>query len=320
MTPDQLTKQRAAAPQAEHPDPQEIIRIVNAHGGGRSTLITVLSDIQAKYRYLPQDALRIVAEQIGIPLVDVYAAATFYHSFSLKPKGKHIVLCCQGTACHVRGGARIAEELQRQLGITPGETTPDMLFSLETVNCLGACALGPVVVVDGRYFSKVTTAKVHGILRSAVAEQDEADLKHDERVFPLRACCPHCERSLMDEAHPLHGSASISLIASVNSASGWARFSGLYGIRATQMQHEVGADEVVELSCPHCRASLIDTRRCPECGTPMAHLTVAGGQLMLCSRRGCDGCLLDLGPAARRSACGFVAESTKGGAGGLGQI
>lgn len=167
MTPDQLTKQRAAAPQAEHLDPEDIVRIVNAHGGGRAALITILGDIQSKYRYLPQDALRIVAERIGMPLVDVYAAATFYHSFSLKPKGEHIVQCCLGTACHVRGAPAIAEEFERRLGIGPGETTPDRQFTLETVNCLGACALGPIVAVNGRYFSNVPPAKVDGILRWA---------------------------------------------------------------------------------------------------------------------------------------------------------
>lgn len=134
-------------------DAAEIAAMLDKHkdGGG---LIAVLEDIQERYGYLPENMLRLVSKQSGRSLVDVYGVATFYRSFSLKPRGKHLVCACLGTACHVRGASRTVEELERQLGIKAGETTPDGQFTLETVNCLGACALGPVVVIDGHYFSK----------------------------------------------------------------------------------------------------------------------------------------------------------------------
>lgn len=108
----------------------------NGHGG----LISILEEIQAVYSYLPREALEEVARQTGRSLVDIYGVATFYTAFSLEPRGKHLVSACLGTACHVRGGPAVAQELERQLGIKAGETTPDREFSLETVNCLGACA------------------------------------------------------------------------------------------------------------------------------------------------------------------------------------
>lgn len=300
MIPDELSKRRAVTSQAESCDPQDIIRIVDSHGGGRSTLMSVLGDIQAKYRYLPQDALRTVAEKIGIPLVDVYAAATFYHAFSLKPKGKHIVLCCQGTACHVRGGAGIAEELERQLGIEPGETTEDMQFTFETVNCLGACALGPVVVIDGRYFSKVRKSQIRQILDSVANGLDDIDdieAAYDARVFPLQVNCPHCGRSLMDPDNPLHGSPSIGLTAAAESKRGWVRLSGVYGVNAVKRQHVIPEGMQVDYFCPRCHKSLVNAERCPECEAPMARMDIAGGSYAICSRSGCSGHMLDLRPS-----------------------
>ena len=120
--------------------------IVDAHEGKRGGLIAILQDIQARCGYLPADALKTVANKTGRPLVDVYGVATFYNAFSLKPRGKHVCSVCLGTACHVRGGPVIAEEFGRNLKVEPGETTADREFTLETVNCLGACALGPIVV------------------------------------------------------------------------------------------------------------------------------------------------------------------------------
>jgi len=143
---------------------QGIARRLSANGDG---LISILEEIQETRGYLPEGALRAVAETMGRSLVDVYGVATFYRSFSLKPRGKHLASVCLGTACHVRGAPTVAEEFQRQLGIEAGETTPDKEFTLETVNCLGACALGPIVVVDGRYYSNVRTTEVRGILERA---------------------------------------------------------------------------------------------------------------------------------------------------------
>ncbi len=137
-------------------NPEPILRIIENHTRGSQTgLISILEDIQADYSYLPEEALRIVSEKTGRSLVDIYGVATFYKAFSLKPRGKHLISACLGTACHVRGGRAVASEFQRQLGIKPGETTSDNLITLETVNCLGACALGPIVVVDGHYFPNV---------------------------------------------------------------------------------------------------------------------------------------------------------------------
>ncbi|MCK4283925.1 MAG: NAD(P)H-dependent oxidoreductase subunit E [Candidatus Brocadiae bacterium] len=148
-------------------DTKDIREIVARRGDERGGLIAVLQDIQARYGYLPQEGLKEVAEGTGRSLVDVYGVATFYRSFSLTPRGKHLICVCLGTACHVRGAPRILEQFQRELGVGVGGTTPDGEFTLETVNCLGACALGPVVVVDGKYFSNVAMPGVKGILREA---------------------------------------------------------------------------------------------------------------------------------------------------------
>lgn len=128
-------------------------------------LISILEDVQDHYNYLPEDVLREVAKQLDIPLRDVYGVATFYHAFSLKPRGKHCLTVCLGTACHVNGGARIVDELSRELAIKPGETTNDKIFTLETVNCVGACALGPVVLLDGKPHGKMTPSKTATLLK-----------------------------------------------------------------------------------------------------------------------------------------------------------
>ncbi|MGQ9582220.1 MAG: NAD(P)H-dependent oxidoreductase subunit E [Thermoplasmatota archaeon] len=128
-------------------------RILARYPERRGALVPILQDINAELRYLPEGVLRHVSERLGIPLSSVYHVATFFTAFSLKPRGRHIIRVCLGTACHVRGSRRVLEAIQRILGISPGETTPDGAFTLETVNCLGACALGPVVVVDDSYHS-----------------------------------------------------------------------------------------------------------------------------------------------------------------------
>jgi NADH-quinone oxidoreductase subunit E len=146
-------------------DGQGVLEILERHDGRRGSLIAILEEVQSLYGYLPEAALRTVSAKTGRSLVDVYGVATFYRSFSLKPRGKHLICVCLGTACHVRHAPRVVEEFQRQLGIQAGETTPDGEFTLETVNCLGACALGPVAVVDGQYFSNVDSAGVKRILK-----------------------------------------------------------------------------------------------------------------------------------------------------------
>jgi len=137
-------------------------------------LIPLLQAVQAECEYLPPEALRTVAETVGVPLSQVYSVATFYHSFRLKPKGKHTCLVCLGTACHVRGGERVAEEFSRQLGLRPGETTEDGEVTLETAACLGACALAPLVMVDGEYHARMTPQRVKRLARQ-VRGGEEAD-------------------------------------------------------------------------------------------------------------------------------------------------
>ena len=154
---------------AEEIDLKDVLGILEKHNKDGSGLIAILEEIQAEYGYLPEKSLRIVSDKTGRSLVDIYGVATFYRSFSLKPRGKHLICACLGTACHVRGAPRVVEELERQLGIEAGQTTADKEFTLETVNCLGACALGPIVVVDNHYFSNVDMAKVKHILEKARA-------------------------------------------------------------------------------------------------------------------------------------------------------
>ncbi|MCL0078296.1 NADH-quinone oxidoreductase subunit NuoE [Dehalococcoidia bacterium] len=144
---------------------QKVAAIVSKYGGDRDSLISILQDIQSEYRYLPEDALRGVARQLDIPMIQIYGIATFFKAFSLKPRGKHMVTVCLGTACHVRGALAMLDEVKRQLGIESGETTEDMRFTLETVNCLGACALAPIVVIDGKYHGHIGPGKVKKILK-----------------------------------------------------------------------------------------------------------------------------------------------------------
>ncbi len=152
---------------SDSPIPQTVRRILECHTRESGGLLSILEEIQDEYGYLPEEALRAVSDETGRPLVDIYGVATFYRSFSLKPRGKHVICACLGTACHVRGTSVIVEELERQLGIKAEETTPDNEFTLETANCLGACALGPVVVVDGHYYSKVRKSHVARLIEDA---------------------------------------------------------------------------------------------------------------------------------------------------------
>lgn len=128
------------------------------------SLLSILHNIQREWGYLPEEKLREIAVMLGMPLIDVCGVATFYKSFSLTPKGRHQIKVCLGTACHVRGANRILKEVERKLGIKSGETSEDGEFSLETVMCLGCCAIGPVVVMDDRYYGKMTTAKLESML------------------------------------------------------------------------------------------------------------------------------------------------------------
>jgi len=143
----------------------EIDAIVDRYEARESAILAILQDIQAKERYLPKETLEHLGERLHIPLNKIYRMATFYRAFSLTPRGRHEVCVCMGTACHVRGAQRIVDQVNLELGIRPGETTKDRNFTLETVNCLGVCAAGPVLAIDGQYFGKMTSAKVEGTLK-----------------------------------------------------------------------------------------------------------------------------------------------------------
>lgn len=128
-------------------------------------LIEVLQDMQAAYNYLPQEALRRVSDRLEVPLIEVFRVANFYKAFTLKPRGKHLLTVCMGTACHVRGAPKFLDEVLGQLDVQPGETTKDGAFTVETVNCLGACALGPIVVLDGKYYEHMTAGKLRALIQ-----------------------------------------------------------------------------------------------------------------------------------------------------------
>lgn len=143
----------------------DIAEIINQEALGDGSLISALEEIQKRYRYLPREALVIASESLGVPLSQAFAVATFYNAFSLEPKGKHSINICMGTACHVRGSPQVLEQMEIKLGIKAGETTADGLFTLETVNCVGACALGPIVVASGEYSGHMTVLKSNTLLR-----------------------------------------------------------------------------------------------------------------------------------------------------------
>ncbi len=145
-------------------DTVKVEEIVDKYQRNPSFLMGILQDTQAEYNYLPQEALIRISDCTNVPLNRIYNVVTFYSAFSLVPRGRHTISICAGTACHVRGAGKILEGLERVLRIKSGETTEDMKFTLETVNCLGACALGPVIVIDGEYFGKVTPDKINLIL------------------------------------------------------------------------------------------------------------------------------------------------------------
>ena len=147
--------------------------VMSRHRQDSSAIIAILQDLQEEVNYLPEGALRYVAERLDIPVSKVYSLATFYRAFSLEPRGRHLIHVCTGTACHVRGAGRILDTLERETGLHAGETDAQMEFTLETVNCLGACALGPVVVVNGEYFGQMTGAKAARLVKKLQPAEQE---------------------------------------------------------------------------------------------------------------------------------------------------
>jgi NADH-quinone oxidoreductase subunit E len=139
--------------------------LIDSYVTKKEQLISLLQDIQAEFNYVPQDVLIRISQKLDIPLSQVFSVATFFKAFSLKPRGRHVITICLGTACHVRGGQRLVDKMARTYNLKPGETSEDEKFTLETANCLGCCALGPVVVVDGKYESQVNPEKLDKILK-----------------------------------------------------------------------------------------------------------------------------------------------------------
>ena len=143
----------------------DIKEIIKRYGDDKSFLVPILQDVQKRFNYLPKEAIQSVSKLLEVPLSQIYHVATFYKAFSLLPRGKHQFQLCLGTACHVRNAALLGEHIERTLGIKPGETTADLEFTFETVNCLGACALGPILVLDEEYHGQMTISKANKILK-----------------------------------------------------------------------------------------------------------------------------------------------------------
>jgi NADH-quinone oxidoreductase subunit E len=142
----------------------KVAAIIKKYDGDKGQLVSMLQDIQTEYHYLPKDALDEVVSLLGVPASQVYSVATFFKAFSLTPRGRHLIKVCLGTACHVRGAAKVVEKIELDLGVKRTETTPDQRYTLETVNCVGCCALGPMVMIDEKYHGQISSDKVSPLL------------------------------------------------------------------------------------------------------------------------------------------------------------
>ena len=151
----------------------KIHEIIEAYPADQRYALAAMQDMQHAFNYIPEEGLGELAKHLGCPESQLYSMATFYKALSLTPKGDHIIKICNGTACHLRGSMNLATELKRDLGIEPGETTEDGAFSVELVNCLGSCALAPVMVVDGTYHNKLRVEQIPGIIESYAAKGAE---------------------------------------------------------------------------------------------------------------------------------------------------
>ena len=145
---------------------EKVNEIIRSHSYDKSALIMILQGIENMWGYLPAWALKHVSQELGVPAIQVYGVASYYDAFHLTPRGKHLVRVCLGTACYLRGSPRVLEAVEKELGIKDGDTTSDRTFSLQSVHCVGACALAPVIVVGERYFDKMTPTKVRSVLKA----------------------------------------------------------------------------------------------------------------------------------------------------------
>jgi NADH-quinone oxidoreductase subunit E len=231
--------------------------IAEKYRTSRGGLISILDEIQTREGYLPEPALRRVADLTGRTLVDVYGVATFYKAFRLTPRGKHLVSVCVGTACHVRGAAAVVDQVERHLGINgDGGTTSDREFTVECVRCVGACALGPILVIDGDYSANVEPEEAVRLIEARRLGLEAVPLADDERVFPSRSTA---RAATTRSWTPGPGGR-----ASVDPLHGVLRPGARLGaavLALRQLHHgaggEIPADTVVNFFCPHCHGDLM---------------------------------------------------------------
>jgi len=153
--------------------PKTLDQILEGRRSQPNQLIEVLQDVQKNYGYISKEAMQAVSQGLGVPLIEVYRVASFYKAFRLKPSGKHVLTMCMGTACHVRSSSLLLDQAISQLGVKPGDVTPDGLFSLQQVNCLGACALGPIVSENGSYHHHMTPGKLRKLIKTLSRQRAE---------------------------------------------------------------------------------------------------------------------------------------------------
>ena len=160
---------------------EKVEKILSDYEYDESKIIQILEEAQNEYNYLPEEVLEYISQKLNTPLSKLYSIATFYNAFSLNPQGEHFITVCMGTACHVRGAPMVLERIEERLGIKAGMTTEDQMFTLKTVNCLGACALAPIVVIDGEYYGKATPQKIGKIL-DKYQQKETTNTKQKEQV------------------------------------------------------------------------------------------------------------------------------------------
>lgn len=158
---------------ASHVEFNKVDAILKKHPSQKSSLIAILQDIENKYRYLPSWALQYVSKKLGVPLIQVFGVASFYDAFHLTPQGKHLIRVCLGTACYLKGSNRVLEALENELDVKDGQTTPDLKYTIQSVRCLGACALAPVMIIDDHYYDKMTPLKVARILKQVKTNNED---------------------------------------------------------------------------------------------------------------------------------------------------
>ena len=173
--PTTIQDARTSIKQSEDEIESQVDEILASCKSEKSELIPILQKVQHKFGYLPEQALRRIAKFIDIPESTVFGVTTFYAQFKLVPTGRNIIKVCRGTACHVRGGPRVLKEVEKRLGVKPGESTSDLKYALETVACIGACALAPTMTVNDKTYGEMTTRKVHEIFKAITEEGEDGN-------------------------------------------------------------------------------------------------------------------------------------------------